>query len=365
MANSKFSPESAVARLHLENIDEDVLAMDAAAIEQYETRIRILRKLLQLLEVSRGKGEATDHIERKLKEYHPATVFLDTKEGIERVALAIAQNHPVVTDYGSTYGTAFPLGIRELVAYVRKEEAPLAIVSLICSKKDALRWMDRDRLHPDLVDAIDTVGLDMIEGISFIRFPATPEAKEELGEYYVNGDNEIQVFIVENDPLMDCLAKKYNIHYIAVRSSNITGKPEEPFINGAENYAKDIGAPIFAVRSKEAFAAQLADQQISSSEDATVQLRRKRVGSQPILSFTQKPNSDHPDKMTAVVELVRAGNTSPETMLALLRDFLDGKIDFHYREEKKAAHTRRMFQVSKDIEDPIEVKKAILEATLL
>lgn len=358
-----------------DDIDE-VLALDAKMMHAYERRIEVLEKLIALLALMEQNNQVSlkiktklierKHLEEKLREFYPQIVFLDTEQGVQEVGDAIFNNHPVVIDYGATYGTSFPAGIRELVAYVRKEQAPLAIVSLVCSQKDMLAWMDSDRLHPNLVKAIDAGLLDLIEGIAFIRFPVTQAAKEELGEYYVNGDNEVQVFMVDNDPLMEYLAKKHHIRYIGVRSSNITGQPEEPFATGAQNYAHAIGAPLFAVRSRAALQAQLDDEQVTSPAEAAEKLKRKRVGSQPILTFTQKPDPSSPDQLKAVIELVRTGNTNAKTIERLLKKFLkEYKIGFDHHEEKKISFQRRLFDVPEKITDPQEIKQAILDATLL
>ncbi|MDQ5951119.1 MAG: hypothetical protein QG639_396 [Patescibacteria group bacterium] len=330
--------------------------------KDYRGRLAAIQKLKEW-KVSRADMYLpTHHIENTLKKHQPQLVFLDTQEGIELVATAIAKGNPVVTDYGATYGTAFSLNIRQEVAEIRKEQEPLAIVSLVCSKRDALSWMDTSRMHPEIVASIynqqECSNLDVIEGIAFIRFPCTDEAKEELGSYYVNQDREVQVFMVDNDPLMDYLSQQFDIHYIAVRSSNITGRPEEPFKNGAEVYASEIGAPIIAVRSKAALQAQLDDEAVVSTSEIAENLRRQRVGSQPILVF--KTENGEP-----VVELARAGNTTPETMHRLLRDFLRDTIQFNYHEEKIAGHKRKMFDVNPAVTDPAEIKKIILKASLI
>lgn len=328
----------------------------------YRGRLTAIQKLHDWKESRQQHYFPIERIEKALEQHHPQLVFLDTQEGIELVAAAIAKGHPVVTDYGATYGTAFSLNIRQEVAEIRREQEPLAVVSLVCSKMDAVRWMDTSRLHPEIVASIhnqeESSNLDVIEGISFIRFPCTEEAKEELGPYYVNKEREVQAFMVDDDPLMSYLAQQYDVHYIAVRSSNITGRPEEPFKNGAEVYATEIGAPIIAVRSKAALQAQLDDEAVVSTSDIVENLRRQRVGSQPILVFKTENGE-------AVVELARAGNTTPETMQRLLRDFLRDSIKFTYHEEKVAGHTRKMFDVNPAITEPAEIKKIILKASLL
>lgn len=311
-------------------------------------------------------GFPTQQIDTKLLNHQPVLVFLDTKEGIALVAEAIANDHPVVTDYGSTYGTAFSLKIRREIAHIRREQEPLPIVSLVCAKEQALKWMNKSEIHQDILESINNSdslsNLDIISGISFIRFKCTQEAREELGEYYVNKDNEVQVFIVDDDPLMKYLADHYDIHYIAVRSSNITGNPEEPFKSGAEKYASEIGAPIIAVRNKVALQAQLEDEELVSTQQIDEGMKRKRMGSQPILTF-KKEYIDGEEK--AVVELVRAGNTSQETIQRLLNNFLQGgKILFRYNEVKPVGW-RKEFNVDPAITDPQEIKKIILEATLI
>jgi hypothetical protein len=324
----------------------------------YPYRLQKLNILRQMRASREEHGFNTEHVQKKIEENRPVVVFLDTEKGVAEVAKAIASGHPVVTDYGATYGTAFPLGIRQEIAKVRLEQEPLAVVSLVCSKEDALKWMNTSKMHPAILKAVENGCLDIIAGVSFIRFPCTDEALKELGPEYVNHEQEVQVFIVENDPIMNYLAFHHDIHFIAVRSSNITGKPEEPFVKGAEVYANEIGSPIVAVRSKEAYQAQLDDESIVTSDDLADKLQRKRVGSQPILVFKTDANGN------PVIELARAGNTTPETMQRLLKEYL-GEITFEYHEEKQPAHKRKMFEVSSEITDPAEIKRAILQASLL
>jgi len=296
-------------------------------------------------------------IKDALATHHSELVFLDSEEGVARIATAICEGYPVVTDYGATFGTTFSPGIRKEIAQMRHEQEPLATVSLVCDMQTALEWLDRERLPEDLKTSIQENGLDIFAGISFIRFPATAEAQAEVGEFYVNAHNEIQVFIVENDPLMNEL-KKRGRKYVAVRSSNLTGEHEETYLNGATAYAETIGAPLIAIRSKKQLELILSDTSVSSSADISKQARA-RVGSQPIVSFGTTDTGE------ACVTLVRAGNTSPGTMQRLLRDFLGEDIKFQYSEEKKTNFSRQAFEVSEEISQPSDIKQELLKASLL
>ena len=188
-------------------------------------------------------------------------VFLDIEQGVTRAGDAIAEGWPVVTDYGATFGTAFPPHIREEIAVARKETAPLATVSLVTTRELAMAWMDLTKIHPSVRKLIKQHKLEILEGVSFVRFPASQLALDTIDPSCINSDHEIQVFIEpEDEPLMRYLKLKHHIEYIAVRSSNITGKLEETSVKGAMQYASEIGAPLFVMRSLNAFYVQVEDE---------------------------------------------------------------------------------------------------------
>jgi len=293
---------------------------------------------------------------RVLKEGGPSPVkivFLDTLQGVSEVGDAIARGWPVVTDYGATYGTAFPPDIREAVATARGETLPLATVSIVTFRDVAYRWMDTGRIHPHLVEALNDGRFDILTGISFIRFACTRECQRSLGHHYINDHREVQVFIVpDNDPLMSYLKTDHNLSYIAVRSSNITGRQEEAFAPGAAKYAKEIGAPIMAVRSLAAYQAQKKDEKLVGNQ-LYDRLQRKRYGSQPIISLS---TVDQPPAIT----LVRAGNTDPATFQRLMSGIVSDKIGFIYVPEKAAAFHRPMYQVDNSVDAPEQIRQLLL-----
>ncbi|MFN8448302.1 MAG: hypothetical protein U0521_06860 [Anaerolineae bacterium] len=127
----------------------------------------------------------------------------------------------------------------------------------------------------------------------FVRFPAN-DAGRALGKHCVNEDGEIQVMLFpESDPILNYLRDTYGIRYYEVRSSNISGSPEEPFAPGAVEYACAIAAPVVAVRSFEALEAQIIDQALFKQNLISV-MRRKRFGSFPIVRLPQLNNPPTP-----------------------------------------------------------------------
>jgi hypothetical protein len=176
-------------------------------------------------------------------------VFLDKPEGIAAVGEALAAGWPVLIDYGTTYATTFLDAVRSDVGRARLEKPPFVTVSLIARLTDAMRWIDIDKLHPGIQEAVRLGTLGLFEQTLFTRFPAN-EVGKRLGEHCINEQGEIQVYFVpEHDPMLEYLTKQYGIRHCEVRSSNITGHPEEPFAPGAVEYASAIAAPIVAVSS--------------------------------------------------------------------------------------------------------------------
>lgn len=248
---------------------------------------------------------------------------------------------PIVVDYGATYGTTFRLDIREEVALARKEPTPLATVSLVANYATLERWIDVSQLHPSVQNEVTEGKLRLLEGVSFVRFPAKVEQlPEDVKEYALNDKCEVQIFIVpDNDPLMSTLQKKHHLDYVAVRSSNVSGKPEEAFSTGAHQYAQDITAPIVAIRNKT----------VESREDL-----RLRIGSQPIIRL---PQMNDP----AEVEIVRAGNLHPESLILLISSMAMAPQVTH-REEKVVTHERTKFKPSSKSKTIQQLRKELQTA---
>lgn len=258
-------------------------------------------------------------------------VYLDTDEGVSAFGDAIAHGWPALLDMGATYGTAFVDAARPDVGAARGEGGKLVTVSMVARLSDALGWMDRDKIHPSILKAIDANALDLLRGVLFIRFPAN-ETGRTLGQHCINDEGEIQVFCYpEDDPVLSYLRNTHNIPYFDARSSNITGSPEEPFAPGAVDYACAIAAPVVAVSSLDALETQIIDQALHR-HGLISQMRRKRFGSFPILRLSQ---STIDATMPPFITIVRAGNTHPDTLTRLAKGcFPEARI--LYTEEKKA-----------------------------
>jgi len=321
--------------------------MASNTLSPYLKRLEVLKEL-NLLPSSGSDAVKGKHV------HNPKIVFLDTEQGVSEVGDAIAQGWPVVTDYGSTYGTAFPPQIRDAIATARGEVEPLATVSIVTFRDVAYGWMDTSRIHPHILSALNEGKFDILTGVSFMRFACNDKCEEALGHHYVNSNKEVQVFIVpDNDALMAYLRKDHNLSYIAVRSSNVTGQQEEAFANGAVKYAQAIGAPILAVRSLESFSAQIEDERLVK-EKQFENLQRKRYGSQPIISLS---SSDEPP----VVTLVRAGNTDPSTLQKLLSNIVSNEIGFVFVPEKTTAFSRPMYKAEDSVNSPEKIRQLLLE----
>jgi hypothetical protein len=265
-------------------------------------------------------------------------VFMNTPEGIAALGDAIAAGWPALIDLGATYGTAFLDMARPDVGAARRESGTLVTVSVIARLSDALKWMDMDKIHPLVVDQIKQGALSLFQRVIFVRFPAN-ELGQSLGQYCVNEDGKIQVmFFPEDDPLLTYLREKHQINAYEVRSSNITGSPEEPFAPGAVDYACAIAAPIVAISSLEALNAQMIDQALYKQGIISL-MRRKRFGSFPIIRLPQRTEDS---QAAPVVSIVRAGNTTPDTVTRLVKGCLSG-VDVVYTEEKHG-HVRHEYE---------------------
>lgn len=282
-------------------------------------------------------------------------VFLDAPDGIAAFCDAIAAGWPALLDMGATYGTAFPDAIRADVGAARNETGGLVTVSMVARMKDVMQWIDFDAMHPALRERIQAGALSLLQKVAFIRFPAN-EAGRALGEHNVNADGEIQVMLYpEDDRILSYLSYSYDMRYYEVRSSNISGSPEEPFAPGAVEYACAIAAPVVAVRSYAALEAQIIDQALYK-QGLVNAMRRKRFGSFPIVRIPRGGEvADRP-----VVPLVRAGNTSPETMALLLGGCFPGSLTIH--SEEKFGHRRHEYE--SPFEDPQAIYDDLIRATV-
>ena len=281
-------------------------------------------------------------------------VFLDNPVGIAAFGDALAAGWPALLDMGATYGTAFQDSIRADVGAARNESGELVTVSMVARMSEALKWIDFDAIHPALRERIQAGALSLLQKVAFVRFPAN-EAGRALGQHCVNADGEIQVMLYpEDDRILNYINYSYNLRYYEVRSSNISGSPEEPFAPGAVEYACAIAAPVVAVRSFAALEAQIIDQALYKQGLMSV-MRRKRFGSFPIVRIPRGDTADRP-----IVPLVRAGNTSPETIAMLLRGVFPDALTIY--SEEKFGHRRHEYESPFD--DPQAIQADLLRASI-
>ncbi|MEP7291801.1 MAG: hypothetical protein ABI835_08450 [Chloroflexota bacterium] len=281
-------------------------------------------------------------------------VFLDSAEGIAAFGDALAAGWPALLDMGATYGTAFQDSIRADVGAARHEAGELVTVSMVARMSDALTWMDESALHPRLLAEIKAGALEALQKVVFVRFPANDTGRA-LGRHCVNADGEIQVMLFpEDDPILCYLRDTYHLNYYEVRSSNISGSPEEPFAPGAVEYACAIAAPIVAVRSFAALEAQMIDQALYKQGLISV-MRRKRFGSFPIVRFPRSEGTERP-----AIPLVRAGNTSPDTVARLVKGCFPDALMI-YAEEKT---TFKRHEYESPFETPHEIQMDLLRASI-
>lgn len=280
-------------------------------------------------------------------------VFLDSRDGVAAFGDALAAGWPALIDMGATYGTAFQDSIRSDVGAARQEAGALVTVSMVARLNDALQWMDKAAIHPALLARIEAGAFDAVQKVVFVRFPAN-EAGRALGKHCVNEDGEIQVmFFPDDDPILNYLRDTYNITNYEVRSSNISGSPEEPFAPGAVEYACAIAAPVVAVRSFQALEAQMIDQALYK-QGLIAAMRRQRFGSFPIIRFAQTVSGDAP-----AISIVRAGNTAPGTVARLVKGcFPEATVTYT---EEKLAHKRHEYE--SPLDDPHEIQADLLRAS--
>lgn len=272
--------------------------------------------------------------------HQPQVLHLSNPKHAAKAAGHMAKGKPIVTDYGSTFGTAFIGSIRDQVAKLRQETLPLAVVSLVTTYPQTVAWIDKEKLHPVLQEPLKQHALKFLENIAFLRLPANSQAESELGANYISPTHEFQSFIVpEDDPLLKALAILGHSYY-AVRSSNISGRPEEFTVEGALSYAAEISSPVLAVTHP----TKIADQNL-----------RKRLGSQPILRFPNKGESP-------VITLTRAGSTHPHAMEILIKHLFP-QADFVHNEEKSGPPRTQYHPKDDNISlDPESVRQALLKA---
>ncbi len=273
----------------------------------------------------------------------PKIAFLDRDSGVRLAGNKIKNHWPVIVDYFTTYGTAFLPDIRQQIAITRRETLPLAPVSLVATYDFAIQFLDYQRLHPNLHQPVRKGALKILENLSFVRFPLHPKKAGLIHPSAVSPGREVQFFFVpDNDPLMSYLRIKYGIQYIAVRSSNITGEPEESFAEGSLIYAAKIGAPVLAIRSRKAYLNQN---------------KRLRLFSQPI--FRLPLNNENP-----VIKLTRSGSTHPDAMPHLLEDFAGFAEVIH--EEEKISSWRTGYNPLPKLgknHRPQDIRQALLKAS--
>jgi hypothetical protein len=225
---------------------------------------------------------------------------------------------------------------------------------MVARMSDALTWMDRNAMHPALLARIDAGALEPLQKVIFVRFPANNVGRA-LGRHCVNADGEIQVMLFpEDDPILCYLLETHRLRYYEVRSSNISGSPEEPFAPGAVEYACAIAAQVVAVRSLAALEAQIIDQALFKQNLLTV-MRRKRFGSFPIIRFPRTQSAaDRP-----AIPLVRAGNTAPETVARLVKGCFPEALTV-YAEEKS---TFKRHEYESPFDDPRAIQTDLLRAS--
>lgn len=282
-------------------------------------------------------------------------VFLDSPEGVAAFGDALAAGWPALLDMGGTYGTAFQDSIRADVGAARREVGDLVTVSMIAKANEALRWMDESGIHPTLLKGIQAGALDYLQKVVFVRFPANDTGRA-LGKHCVNADGDIQVmFFPDDDPILSYLQTTYDLHYYEVRSSNISGNPEEPFAPGAVEYACAIAAPVVAVRSFAALEAQIIDQALYK-QNIIPAMRRKRFGSFPIVRFARVTDPT----ATPTISIVRAGNTSPDTVAKLVKGCFP-EANILYTEEKQ---TFKRHEYESPYSEPDRIQADLLRASI-
>jgi hypothetical protein len=255
------------------------------------------------------------------------------------MAKLVIKGEVVVTDYGSTFGTVFTPKSREKAAKLRKESPPYDTVSLVATFSQTLAFIDKTRLHPNIWEAFENGTVRILENIAFLRLPANEYARSVLGNNYINADNEFQSFIVaDDDPLLSALVSLGHSPHYGVRSSNMTGQPEEFTIEGALEYANAIKSPVLA---------------ITHPEKVTDQHARKRVRSQPILHISQ---------YSLEITLVRMGSTHPEALEIIIKHLFP-QASFIQQEEKKVEYRTQYHPLDENIPlDAGSVRIALLTA---
>lgn len=281
-------------------------------------------------------------------------VFLDSAEGIAAFGDALAAGWPALLDMGATYGTAFQDSIRAEVGAARHEVGDLVTVSMVARMSDALTWMDTEAVHPSVLARILAGALEPLQKVIFVRFPANDTGRA-LGKHCVNADGEIQVMLFpEDDPILCYLRDTHHLNYYEVRSSNISGNPEEPFAPGAVEYACAIAAPVVAVRSFAALEAQMIDQALYKQNLLSV-MRRKRFGSFPIIRLARATSAAE----RPTIPIVRAGNTTPETITRLVKGCFPEAL-IAYAEEKA---TFKRHEYESPFEDARDIQQDLMRAS--
>jgi len=316
-------------------------------------------------ETENNPNKSNNPPEDEIKIGQVEVLFLNTEEGIKKVADALMNGEPVVYDFISTYGHIFnPTidGIRERVAEIRQEkkdiEGKYATVSVVATFNEVLEWMDMEKIHPALKGNLEQ--LKVMKDLGFIRFPANEAAKAEVGSDCINSFGEIQVLMTEeNDPFLTYLRENYEVRAMAVRSANISGVPEAATVPKAIEFAKQIGAKILAVRSKAEYEAQIRDAEhpYTKKQVRRPNRMRQRTGSVPIIDLPITGDKN------PVITLVRAANTDPNSVKRLVQDILDETgFGFAHTEEKKGV-ARKPYDVRRSLTGPNRVREVLKQVS--
>lgn len=271
--------------------------------------------------------------------------YLNSSDGAFETAKNFYEGFPSVINYGATHGTAFPLESREAVAKARREQlnGKLETVSLVTTHDFVMKeWVDSERLHPEMIEAVKAGKFKIFENITFIQLPVNNRAKVFLGEHYVNKKGFAQVFFVEeNDMLMKILEEQFGMPCYAVRSANIHGQLEAMDYQDAVTYAREIKAPLIAPLHPNLIFKQYL---------------RARKGSQPMLLIPEKGEE-------LVVKILRLGNTGEATLRRLIAGIFGKKITVEKQEFKPSPEGRKTYNTDRAITDPWLIRNDLLKAS--
>lgn len=275
-------------------------------------------------------------------EYFPAIIYLNSPDGFDKVASAIAENQVGGIDFGATTGTAFGLYTRIEAAIRRKETQPYDPVSLVTKFENTLASIDYDKLHPSISEFVKERGLEQLNNLAFVRYPATEQAQNLVGSYYLSDRGEMQTFSVPQDHALMAALENHNLKFLAVRSGNIHKRPEACTPERSLLFALMVKADFLAFRNPESI--------IKASA-------RTRLGSQPIIVLPQV-NED------PTIWIARQANTHKDIIEYILRESgLPSSVNVNLREEKPY-HDREPFRFDLSAHPTInQLKNEILRAS--